>query len=84
MTFSCSEGIRTRPRRGRPATPPGSRGKTAEILKSIFNSYGHMTGLSMGEIALTEAPWISAMARKTEENPRTAYANRSMARYAYG
>lgn len=44
-------------------------GPTAEILKTVFNSYGHMTGISMGEIAHKEAPCILAMARKTEEDP---------------
>lgn len=44
-------------------------GRTAEVLTSVFDSYGHMTGISMGEIAHCEAPCISAMARKTEKDP---------------
>lgn len=43
-------------------------GHSAEILKSVFNSYGHMTGISMGELAHKEAPCILALARKTDED----------------
>jgi uncharacterized phage-associated protein len=43
-------------------------GRTAEILAAVFSSYGHMTGLSMGEIAHREAPCILAMARQTDQD----------------
>lgn len=41
-------------------------GRTAEILASVFDSYGHMTGISMGEIAHREAPCVAAITRRTE------------------
>lgn len=44
-------------------------GNSAEILTTVFNSYGHMTGIGMGETAHREAPCILAMTRKTEEDP---------------
>ncbi|WP_354214652.1 type II toxin-antitoxin system antitoxin SocA domain-containing protein [Arthrobacter sp. UYCo732] len=43
-------------------------GHSAEVLKYVFNSYGHMTGISMGELARKEAPCILALARKTSED----------------
>ncbi|ACL42295.1 hypothetical protein Achl_4344 (plasmid) [Pseudarthrobacter chlorophenolicus A6] len=44
-------------------------GHSAEIVSYVFNSYGHMSGISMGELAGREAPCILAMARKTAEDP---------------
>ena len=43
-------------------------GDTAKVLAAVFNSYGHMTGISMGENAHQEAPCMLAMARKTDED----------------
>jgi uncharacterized phage-associated protein len=44
-------------------------GTSAKILESVFNSYGHMTGIGMGQLAHREAPCILAMGRKTAEDP---------------
>jgi len=44
-------------------------GASALVLKTVFDSYGHMTGLSMGKIAVKEAPCFLALARATEEDP---------------
>ena len=38
-------------------------------MESIFNSYGHLSGLIMGENAKQEAPWIRSHDLATEENP---------------
>jgi len=44
-------------------------GPSAMVLESVFDSYGHMSGISMGEIAKKTAPCILAVARATEEDP---------------
>lgn len=44
-------------------------GASAAILEEVFSSYGHMSGIGMGEMAHRQAPCISAMARKTVEDP---------------
>lgn len=41
----------------------------AQIIKAVFNSYGHMSGLTMGHNAAQEAPCIRAADRITEELP---------------
>lgn len=43
-------------------------GPSARILESVFDSYGHMSGISLGEIAKKGAPCIMALARKTDED----------------
>lgn len=43
-------------------------GQTAQIVASVFDSYGHMSGISMGETAKETAPCILALARKTDED----------------
>ena len=44
-------------------------GPAARILESVFGSYGHMSGISMGELAKKGAPCILALVRKTGEDP---------------
>ncbi|HEX9225852.1 MAG TPA: type II toxin-antitoxin system antitoxin SocA domain-containing protein [Arthrobacter sp.] len=43
-------------------------GTSAKVLESVFNSYGHMTGIGMGQLAHKEAPCVLAMGRKTAED----------------
>jgi uncharacterized phage-associated protein len=43
-------------------------GDTAKVLEAVFNAYGHMTGISMGESAHKEAPCILAMSRQSDED----------------
>jgi uncharacterized phage-associated protein len=43
-------------------------GKTADIVATVFDSYGHMSGISMGGLAKEQAPCIFALARKTDED----------------
>jgi uncharacterized phage-associated protein len=44
-------------------------GKTANIVAAILDTYGGMSGISLGEIAKKGAPCIMALSRKTEEDP---------------
>jgi uncharacterized phage-associated protein len=43
-------------------------GSAARVLETVFDSYGHMSGITMGEYAHRQAPCISAMSRKTDED----------------
>lgn len=43
-------------------------GKTADIVTAVFDSYGGMSGISLGEIAKKGAPCLLALARKTDED----------------
>lgn len=43
-------------------------GPAAAIVASVFDSYGHMSGISMGEMAKETAPCILALARKTDQD----------------
>jgi uncharacterized phage-associated protein len=47
-------------------------GDTARITESVFDSYGHQSGLIMGENAKTHAPYLFAKARATDEEPHQA------------
>jgi uncharacterized phage-associated protein len=44
-------------------------GPAAKIIESVFNSYGHMSGIGMGELAKMQAPCILALARKSDDDP---------------
>ena len=47
-------------------------GPTATIVEAVYDTYGHLTGLTMGGNAKQEAPYRLAQARSTEENPTPA------------
>lgn len=65
--FAHSEGVTET------AWPAGNAaavtGPSATIIESVFDSYGHMSGIGIGEIAKKGAPCILALARKTDEDP---------------
>lgn len=44
-------------------------GPSAAVLDTVFNSYGHMTGISLGQSAHKEAPCRSAWSRRTGADP---------------
>lgn len=44
-------------------------GKSADIVTAIFDTYGDMSGISLGDNAKKGAPCILALARKTDEDP---------------
>lgn len=47
-------------------------GTSAKLLEYVFSSYGHMTGIGMGQLAHKEAPCILAMGRNAAEDPEPA------------
>lgn len=44
-------------------------GKSADIVTAIFDTYGDMSGISLGDNAKKQAPCILALRRATEEDP---------------
>lgn len=44
-------------------------GKSADIVTAIFDTYGDMSGISLGDNAKKQAPCILALQRATEEDP---------------
>lgn len=44
-------------------------GPAAAAVEAVFGSYGHMTGIGMGEMAHRQGPCILAMGRATGEDP---------------
>lgn len=44
-------------------------GTTQSVLEAVFNSYGCLTGLTLGRMANEQAPCMLAAARATEEDP---------------
>jgi uncharacterized phage-associated protein len=44
-------------------------GSSAQIVTSVFDAYGDMSGIGIGELAKKGAPCILSLARKTDEDP---------------
>lgn len=65
--FAQSEGVTET------AWPAGNAsaitGSAAQVLKAVFDTYGDMSGISLGDNAKKQAPCILALARRTDEDP---------------